>query len=152
MPLGFPAGSVVKNPPANAGDADSTPGSGRSSGEGNGNPHQYSCLGNPMNRGACGGAKESDMTQQLNNNNPSCGLWVGAICFSSSWLPSSKTARAGQVLIPLHSDPICHIFRDFCDYIGPTWKNLSFAVKNNRFTGLGALDMDIFGALFNLLQ
>ena len=52
MPLGFPAGSVVKNPPANAGDADSTPGSGRSSGEGNGNPHQYSCLGNPMDRGA----------------------------------------------------------------------------------------------------
>ena len=35
---------VVKNPPANAGDAGSTPGSGRSPGEGNGNPLQYSCL------------------------------------------------------------------------------------------------------------
>ena len=40
----------VKNPPANAGDADSVPGSGRSPREGNGKPLQYSCLGNPMDR------------------------------------------------------------------------------------------------------
>ena len=47
---------MVKNPPANAGDAsdmDSIPGSGRSPGEGNGYPLQYSCLENPMDRGAC---------------------------------------------------------------------------------------------------
>jgi len=46
---------VVKNPPANAGDArdlGSVPVSGRSPGEGNGNPLQYSCLKNAMNRGA----------------------------------------------------------------------------------------------------
>ena len=46
---------MVKNLPANAGDArdaGSIPGSGRSPGEGNGNPLQYSCLGNPMDRGA----------------------------------------------------------------------------------------------------
>ena len=43
---GFPGGSMVKNLPANAGDVDLTPGSGRSSGEGNGNLLQYSCLGN----------------------------------------------------------------------------------------------------------
>ena len=46
---------VVKNPPANAGDSRDTgsiPGSGRSPGEGNGNPLQYSCLENPMDRGA----------------------------------------------------------------------------------------------------
>ena len=49
---GFPGGSVVKNPPANAGDTGLIPGSGRSSGEGNGNPLQYSCLDNPMDRGA----------------------------------------------------------------------------------------------------
>ena len=42
----------VKNLPANSGDTGSIPGSGRSSGEGNGNPLQYSCLGNPMDRGA----------------------------------------------------------------------------------------------------
>ena len=53
--LGFPRGSVVKNPPANAGDtrdAGLIPGSGRSPGGGNGNPLQYSCLGNPMDRAA----------------------------------------------------------------------------------------------------
>ena len=43
---------VVKNPPANAGDMGLIPRSRRSSGEGNGNPIQYICLGNPMNREA----------------------------------------------------------------------------------------------------
>ena len=51
--LGFPGDSVVKHPPANAGEMASTPGLGRSSGEANGNPLQYSCLGNPLDRGAC---------------------------------------------------------------------------------------------------
>ena len=45
--MGFPGDSVVKNPPANAGDAGLIPESGRSSGEGNGNPLQCSCLENP---------------------------------------------------------------------------------------------------------
>ena len=49
---GFLGGSVVKNLPANAGDAGSIPGMGKSPGEGNGNPLQYSCLGNSVNRGA----------------------------------------------------------------------------------------------------
>ena len=52
---GFPCGSVVKNLPANAGDARDTgsiPGLYRSPGEGNGNPLQYSCLGNSTGRGA----------------------------------------------------------------------------------------------------
>ena len=67
---GVPGGQAVKNLPASAGDAgdkSSVPGSGRSPGEGNGNPLQYSCLGNPTDRGAWqatvhGGHKESDMT------------------------------------------------------------------------------------------
>ena len=46
--FGFPGGSVVKNLPTNTGDVESTPGSGRSLGGGNGNPLQYFCLGNPM--------------------------------------------------------------------------------------------------------
>ena len=50
---GFPGGLVIKNLPASAGDAGSIPGSGRSPGEGNDNPLQYSCLGNPMDRGVC---------------------------------------------------------------------------------------------------
>ena len=49
--IGFPGGSVVKNPSANARDAGSIPGSGRSPRKGNGNPLQDSCLGNPMERG-----------------------------------------------------------------------------------------------------
>ena len=50
--LGFPAGSEVKASPRNAGDLGSIPGSGRSPGERNGNPLQYSCLENPMDGGA----------------------------------------------------------------------------------------------------
>ena len=50
--LGFIGGSVAKNLPAKAGDMGSTPGSGRSPGERNGNPLQYSCLGNPIDKGA----------------------------------------------------------------------------------------------------
>ena len=47
----FPGGLVVKTPPPSAGDVGSIPGSGRSPGEGNGNPLQNFCLGNPMDRG-----------------------------------------------------------------------------------------------------
>ena len=53
--MGFPGGSVVKNLPANAGNAGDVgliSGSGRSPGEGSGNPLLYSCLGNSMDRGA----------------------------------------------------------------------------------------------------
>ena len=65
--VGFPAGSVVKNPQANAGNVDLISGSGRSPGEGNGSPLQCSCLGNPKDRGAWwaivhGVAKESNIT------------------------------------------------------------------------------------------
>ena len=50
--LGFPGGSEVKVSAWNAGDQGSIPTYGRSPGEGNGNLLQYSCLGNPMDRGA----------------------------------------------------------------------------------------------------
>ena len=50
--MGFPGGSVAKNPPANAGDAGLILGLGRSPGGGNGTPLQYSFLENPMDRGA----------------------------------------------------------------------------------------------------
>ena len=49
---GFPGGSVVKSPPANAGDAGSIPVLGRCPGVGNGNPFQYISLGNSMDPGA----------------------------------------------------------------------------------------------------
>ena len=66
--MGFPGSSVVENPSANAEDLSSTPGPGKSPGEGNGNPLQYSCLENPMDRGArqatysTWGHKQSDTT------------------------------------------------------------------------------------------
>ena len=57
-------GSVVKNPPANARDTGSIPRSGRYPGEVNGNPLHYSCLGNPMDRGAWR-ATVDGVTQEL---------------------------------------------------------------------------------------
>ena len=52
LPRGFPGGSEVKASAYDEGNLGSIPGSGRSPGEGNGNPFQYSCLENPMDRGA----------------------------------------------------------------------------------------------------
>ena len=70
---GFPGVSVVKTPPPNARDAGSAPGLGRSPGGGPGNPLQYSCLENPMDRGACRTTahrviRKLEATQRLNNN------------------------------------------------------------------------------------
>ena len=69
---GFPDGSDAKESACDAGDLGSFPGSARSPGEGNGNPFQYSCLKNPMDRGAWWptvhrGHKESDTTEWLPN-------------------------------------------------------------------------------------
>ena len=64
--MGFPSGSAIANPTAHTGDTGSIPGLERAPGEGNGNPLQFSCLGNPMDEGAWwakghGVTKESDM-------------------------------------------------------------------------------------------
>ena len=80
----FPEGAVAKKPPASVGDARDMgliPGSGRSPGGGHGNPLQYSCLGNSMDKGAWralvhGGHKESDTTEYTHTtaseNNKKC--------------------------------------------------------------------------------
>ena len=72
--LGFPGGKEVKNPPANAGDAGDTgwiPGSGGSPGVRNGNPLQYSCLKNSMDRGNWWAivhrVAESDTNEHIHN-------------------------------------------------------------------------------------
>ena len=82
----FPGGSVVKNP----GDSSSILGSGRSLGEGSGNPPQYSWLGNPLDRGAWqatvhGVAQESDRTQQLST--------IFAPAIEKCWLRKFKHLR-----------------------------------------------------------
>ena len=91
----------VKNLPANAGDPRDVrliPGLGRSPGGGNGNPLQYSCLENPMGRGASwatvhGFAKELDMTQRLSTG--ACTEFRGA-CTGT---PRSLEARAQAHLV-----------------------------------------------------
>ena len=52
--VGFPGGSALESLPVNVGDTGLIPGLGISSGEGNGNPLQYSCLGNPIDRSLMG--------------------------------------------------------------------------------------------------
>ena len=67
--VGLPGGSDGKASGYNEGDPGSVPGPGRSPGEGNGNPLQYSCLENPMDGGRLQsmGRKESDMTERLHS-------------------------------------------------------------------------------------
>ena len=87
------ASQVVKNPPASVGnirDVGSIPGSGRSPGGGNGNPHQYSCLENPMDREVSWayspwGCKESDMTEALSMHKGSVCV-LEEIVFTMSWV------------------------------------------------------------------
>ena len=67
--MGFSGGSVVKNLTASAGDAGSISGSGRSPGGRNGNPLQYSCLGNTMDRDAWQ-ATEVTKQQQMGKVHP----------------------------------------------------------------------------------
>ena len=82
---GFPGGSVTKNPPTNAGDVGSTRDPGRSPGEGNGTPLQYSCQENSTDRGAWlspWGHKEFDTTERLSTQHiPS---WA-AVAYANHW-------------------------------------------------------------------
>ena len=79
---GFPGGSVLSNSLAKAGDVGSLPGLGRSPGEGNSYPLQYSCLENSRDRGAWwatghGVTNELDTTERLINNNDLSGQHRG---------------------------------------------------------------------------
>ena len=101
---------MVKTPPANAGDAGSYPGLGRSPGEGNGNPLQYSCLRNPKDRGAWWatqrGHKESDTTERLSTH--TCpALSVSPLGVVLEPLPCSKLDPGldSHLSISLHCHP-----------------------------------------------
>ena len=110
---GFPGDSVLKESGCQTGDVGLIPEWGRSPGECNGNPLQNSCLGNPMGRGAWqatvhGVTKESDTTEQLNNNvcvyiyligsvyleNPNNQQKVNRISFHTCLFPSGILAPA----------------------------------------------------------
>ena len=79
--LDFPGGSVVKNPPANEGDAGLISGLGRSPGGGNGNPFQYSCLENPRDRWAWW-AIANDKTEWLKRPQTTRSIWSFGKSFS----------------------------------------------------------------------
>ena len=75
---------MVKNSPANIEDADSIPGSGKCPGGGHGNPLQYFCLENPMDRGAWwaivyGAAKSRTQLKQLNTRHTGRAQWEGGV-------------------------------------------------------------------------
>ena len=76
LELGFPGGSEVKVSACNVGDLGSIPGSGRSPGEGNGNPLQYSCLENPMDGGAWWAT-----VQRVHVEPSMCWLKTSLMCF-----------------------------------------------------------------------
>ena len=83
--VGFPGGLVVKNMSSNAGDVGLIPGSERSLREGNGNPPQYSCLENSMDRGAWqaivhGITEESDMTLMTKQRQQTISMVFGCFC------------------------------------------------------------------------
>ena len=90
----FPGSSAGKESPCNAGNPGSIPGSGRSPGEGNGYPLQYSCLENPMDhRSLVGyspwGGKESDMTERLST-------WTECLCRAPLVAQMAKNLPAVQ--------------------------------------------------------
>ena len=87
MVLGFPGRSVIKNLTASAGDMGSTPESGRSPGEENGNPLQYPCLGNSMDRGAGGLQCTGSEPYMIQSPKQQC-TWLDM--FSHKW-PINKT-------------------------------------------------------------
>ena len=127
--MGFPGGSVVKNPPANAGDMSLIPGSGRSPGEGNGNPLQYSCRENPTDRGdrwaTVQGITELELdtteaTEHTRSRKKLClcakslqsrlTLWIGATRLLCPWDSPGKNTGVGchavlQGIFPTQGSP-----------------------------------------------
>ena len=102
---------MVKNPPAKAGDEGSIPGSGRSPGGGPGNPLQYPCLENPMDRGAWGatvhGVAESQT--QLGDPTKTTRVSLAACGLPSSCGPGLESTGSGVVAHGLSSPLACEI-------------------------------------------
>ena len=125
---GVPSGSVVRSLPADAGDAGLIPGSGRSFGGGDGNPLQYSCLQNPMDRGAWqatvhGGHEKSDATERAhvkrverNRAGAEVSLQHGARQSLGGSSRAGTACQSGRTLAPLpFSVPGC---REGGRYVG----------------------------------
>ena len=113
--MGFPGGSVVKNPPANAGDASSIPGAGRSPEGGTGNPLHYPCLENSMDRGAwqatVHGVTESDMTEHVHAVSGKKALFE--LAFKAFMMRPWQSSCAGLIFCP-RPRPLCSAC--FCSF------------------------------------
>ena len=104
--LGFPGGSDSKEFICNVGDLGSIPGLGRFAGGGHGNPLQYSCLENPMDRGAWwatvhGVTKELDRTEQLSPHNMGSCVNITTVLLAFCHLPKETPFLLGVILHPL---------------------------------------------------
>ena len=109
---GFPGGSVVKESFADVGaigDTSSIPGSGRSLGEGNDNPLQYSCLENPMDRGAWQaismGLQESDTTEGLSMCTHICKTQILSEIMQKNW----QLSQWGSLVLLLLPDSVINL-------------------------------------------
>ena len=99
----FPRGSAGKELPVNAGDSGLNPGSGRPPGEGNGNPHQYSCLKNSMDRGAW---QVQSVELQRVRHNYTCThtsnewVWASMYLRTTLWMLLSRFSRVRLCATP----------------------------------------------------
>ena len=133
-PLGFPDSSDGKASAYNAGDLDSIPGSGRSPGERNGNPLQYSCLENPMGRGAWG-ATVRGVTKSR--------TWLSDFTFHFHIVPC--------LVLTVASWPANRFLRRQVRWSGIpiSWKNFQFVVIHTvkGFGVINKVEVDVFSGI-----
>ena len=133
--LDFPGDSVIKNPPDNAGDLGLNPGSGRSPEGGNGNPLQYSCLENPMDRGAWWAMVHGVTKNQTRPSEWACipgqrGLLVSLRDLTLLWLVGaggSVLSVSGLCLL----DP-CFVTFSSCQACGPAGEHTTWRADSLR--------------------
>ena len=133
---GLPWWRMLKHPPANAGDSGSIPGSGRSPGNGDGNPFQSSCLNNPINREACWTTVHGvpRIGHKWARRHTALHLFLGgtARLFGSSMLPSVKLSLGFRLIdydtqppnraeLLWQARPLWQCTLDFCVH-GPRWE------------------------------
>ena len=99
--MGFSSGSVVKNPPGNAGDKGWIPGLERSPGRGIDNPLQYSCLGNPMDRDAWWATVRGVAKSQTQLSDYTTITFRYIISFNTVFLPHKVSLESGNYKILL---------------------------------------------------
>ena len=123
--LGFPGGWVGKESACNAGDAGSTPGSGRSPGGGHGNPLWYSCLKNPLDKGAWRATvhrvTELDMSEATEH-----ACMQGLSCSKSNSLGTQCRAQPLLNHLVPHPSPDAAAATTSIQSVGAGWKRTKY--------------------------